>query len=229
MNTLKACATYVGEGTTEHGIRYVEVAVPAVGKGEDVKVRIIPTKAAGDVLNSCTKGANLLIGGRLYRNRAVQGDFNSYLIPTKRIELLSSRIPLNEVTIAGAYWLNDNDIKANQTSKDRHNFTILTSAPQQPLLNHEYDDTISFSITSWKYDAERILQTAHTGRQMIIEGYLRSYTPAGSDTGYVSVTVRSGLVEMFGKKKEKEGSKISKPADVSKVVIQGESKEELPI
>ena len=34
---------------------------------------------------------------------------------------------------------------------------------------------------------------------------------------------------MFGKKKEKEGSKISKPADVSKVVIQGESKEELPI
>ena len=229
MNTLKASATYVGEGTTEHGIRYVEVAVPAVGKGEDVKVKIIPTKAAGDVLNSCTKGANLLIGGRLYRNRAVQGDFNSYLIPTKRIELLSSRIPLNEVTIAGAYWLNDNDIKANQTSKERHNFTILTSAPQQPLLNHEYDDTISFSVTSWKYDAERILQTAHTGRQMIIEGYLRSYTPAGSDTGYVSVTVRSGLVEMFGKKKEKEGSKISKPADVSKVVIQGESKEELPI
>ena len=229
MNTLKACATYVGEGTTEHGIRYVEVAVPAVGKGEDVKVKIIPTKAAGDVLNSCTKGANLLIGGRLYRNRAVQGDFNFYLIPTKRIELLSSRIPLNEVTIAGAYWLNDNDIKANQTGKDRHNFTILTSAPQQPLLNHEYDDTISFSVTSWKYDAERILQTAHTGRQMIIEGYLRSYTPAGSDTGYVSVTVRSCLVEMFGKKKEKEGSKISKPADVSKVVIQGESKEELPI
>ena len=39
MNTLKAGATYVGEGTTEHGIRYVEVAVPAVGKGEDVKVR----------------------------------------------------------------------------------------------------------------------------------------------------------------------------------------------
>ena len=229
MNTLKAGATYVGEGTTEHGIRYVEVAVPAVGKGEDVKVKIIPTKAAGDVLNSCTKGANLLIGGRLYRNRAVQGDFNFYLIPTKRIELLSSRIPLNEVTIAGAYWLNDNDIKANQTSKERHNFTILTSAPQQPLLNHEYDDTISFSVTSWKYDAERILQTAHTGRQMIIEGYLRSYTPAGSDTGYVSVTVRSGLVEMFGKKKEKEGSKISKPADASKVVIQGESKEELPI
>ena len=229
MNTLKAGATYVGEGTTEHGIRYVEVAIPAVGKGEDVMVRIIPTKAAGDVLNSCTKGANLLIGGRLYRNRAVQGDFNSYLIPTKRMELLSSRIPLNEVTIAGAYWLNDNDIKANQTSNERHNFTILTSAPQQPLLNHEYDDTISFSVTSWKYDAERILQTAHTGRQMIIEGYLRSYTPAGSDTGYVSVTVRSGLVEMFGKKKEKEGSKISKPADVSKVVIQGESKEELPI
>ena len=229
MNTLKAGATYVGEGTTEHGIRYVEVAVPAVGKGEDVMVRIIPTKAAGDVLNSCTKGANLLIGGRLYRNRAVQGDFNFYLIPTKRIELLSSRIPLNEVTIAGAYWLNDNDIKANQTSKERHNFTILTSAPQQPLLNHEYDDTISFSVTSWKYDAERILQTAHKGRQLIIEGYLRSYTPAGSDTGYVSVTVRNGLVEMFGKKKEKEGSKISKPADVSKVVIQGESKEELPI
>ena len=109
------------------------------------------------------------------------------------------------MTIAGAYWLNDNDIKANQDD-ERHNFTILTSAPaNQPLLNHEYDDTLSFSVTSWKYDAQRILQTAHTGRQIIIEGYLRSYTPAGKDTGYVSVTVRNGLVEMFGKKKEKEG------------------------
>ena len=228
MNTLKASATYVGEGTTEHGIRYVEVAVPAVGKGEDVKVKIIPTKAAGDVLNSCTKGANLLIGGRLYRNRAVQGDFNSYLIPTKRIELLSSRIPLNDVTIAGAYWLNDNDIKANQTSNERHNFTILTSAPAQQLLAHEYDDTISFSITSWKYDAERILQTAHGGRQLMIQGYLRSYTPPGKDTGYVSVTVRNGLVEMFGKKKE---NKIDNKSDsASEVIIQGETKaEELPI
>ena len=50
MNTLRACATYVGEGNTEHGIRYIEVAVPAIGKGEDIKVRIIPNKAAGDVL-----------------------------------------------------------------------------------------------------------------------------------------------------------------------------------
>ena len=39
MNTLRACATYVGEGNTEHGIRYIEVAVPAIGKGEDIKVR----------------------------------------------------------------------------------------------------------------------------------------------------------------------------------------------
>ena len=223
MNSLKASAKYVGEGTTEHGIRYIEVAIPPIGKGEDIKVRIIPNRSAGDVLGSCNVGANLLIGGRLYRNRAVQNDFNFYLIPTQRIELLSAPMPLNDVTIAGAYWLNDNDIKANQTSNERHNFTILTSAPAQQLLAHEYDDTISFSVTSWKYDAERILQTAHKGRQLIVEGYLRSYN------GYVSVTVRNGLVEMFGKKKEKEGSKISKPADVSKVVIQGESKEELPI
>jgi single-stranded DNA-binding protein len=119
--------------------------------------------------------------------------------------------------------LNDNDIKANQTSNERHNFTILTSAPQQPLLNHEYDDTISFSVTSWKYDAERILQTAHKGRQLIVEGYLRSYN------GYVSVTVRNGLVEMFGKKKDKENKIVNKSDSASKVVIQGESKEELPI
>ena len=33
------------------------------------------------------------------------------------------------VTIAGAYWLNDNDIKANQDESKRHNFTMLTSAP----------------------------------------------------------------------------------------------------
>ena len=224
MNSLKASAKYVGEGTTDHGIRYIEVAVPPIGKGEDIKVRIIPNRAAGDVLGSCTKGANLLIGGRLYRNRAVQGDFNSYLIPTQKIELLPASIPLNDVTIAGAYWLNDNDVKANQTSNERHNFTILTSAPAQQLLSHEYDDTISFSVTSWKYDAERILQTAHKGRQLMIQGYLRSYN------GYVSVTVRNGLVEMFGKRKDKEeGNNNVKSVKASSVVIQGETKEEAPI
>ena len=226
MNTLKACATYVEEGTTEHGIRYIEVAIPPVGKGEDVKVRIIPNKAAGDVLGSCSKGANLLIAGRLYRNRAVQGDYNFYLIPTQRIQVVSSPVPLNDVTIAGAYWLSDNDLKANQ-NQDRHNFTMLTSAPTQQLLSHNYDDTISFSVTSWKYDAERILQTAFKGRQMLVEGYLRSYN------GYVSVTVRNGLVEMFGRKEMKEKVVNSKPdyapGDRPKVVIEGETKEELPI
>ena len=224
MNTLRACATYVGEGNTEHGIRYIEVSIPPIGKGEDIKVRIIPNKAAGDVLGSCSKGANLLIAGRLYRNRAVQGDYNSYLIPTQRIQVVSSPVPLNDVTIAGAYWLSDNDLKANQMpNQERHNFTLLTSAPTQQLLSHNYDDTISFSVTSWKYDAERILQTAHVTRQMLVEGYLRSYN------GYVSVTVRNGLVEMFGRKEVKENSKINKPDSASKVVIQGESKEELPI
>ena len=228
MNTLKACATYVEEGTTEHGIRYIEVSIPPIGKGEDIKVRIIPNKAAGDVLGSCSKGANLLIAGRLYRNRAVQGDYNSYLIPTQRIQVVSSPVPLNDVTIAGAYWLSDNDLKANQ-NQDRHNFTLLTSAPTQQLLSHNYDDTISFSVTSWKYDAERILQTAFKGRQMLVEGYLRSYN------GYVSVTVRNGLVEMFGRKEMKEIKEkvISKPdyapGDRPKVVIEGETKEELPI
>ena len=228
MNTLKACATYVEEGTTEHGIRYIEVAIPPVGKGEDIKVRIIPNKAAGDVLGSCSKGANLLIAGRLYRNRAVQGDYNFYLIPTQRIQVVSSPVPLNDVTIAGAYWLSDNDLKANQIpNQDRHNFTMLTSAPTQQLLSHNYDDTISFSVTSWKYDAERILQTAFKGRQMLVEGYLRSYN------GYVSVTVRNGLVEMFGRKEMKEKVINSKPdyapGDRPKVVIEGETKEELPI
>ena len=64
-----------------------------------------------EVLSSCSKGANLLIAGRLYMNRAVQGDYNYYLIPTKRIEVLPCPIQLNDITIAGAYWLNDNDIK----------------------------------------------------------------------------------------------------------------------
>ena len=222
MNTLKAGATYVEEGTTDHGIRYIEVAVPAIGKGEDIKVRIVPNKAAGDVLGSCSKGANLLIAGRLYRNRAVQGDYNSYLIPTQRIQLVSSPVPLNDVTIAGAYWLSDNDLKANQ-NQERHNFTMLTSAPTQQLLSHNYDDTISFSVTSWKYDAERILQTAFKGRQMLVEGYLRSYN------GYVSVTVRNGLVEMFGRKEVKENNNDNKPVKARGVVIQGETKEELPI
>jgi len=62
---------------------------------------------------------------------------------------------------------------------------------------------------------------------MLVEGYLRSYN------GYVSVTVRNGLVEMFGRKEMKEKVINSKPdyapGDRPKVVIEGETKEELPI
>ena len=222
MNTLKAGATYVESGSTEHGIRYVEVAIPAIGKGEDVKIRIIPNNLVKEVLDSCTKGANLLIAGRLYMNRAVQGDWNYYLIPTKKIQLLSSPVQLNDVTIAGGYWLSDNDIKANN-SEERHNFSLLTSAPIQQLLGHDRDTSIKFSITAWKYDAARILQTAYKGRQMLVEGYLRSYN------GYVSVTVNSGLVEMFGSKEKKKDDNNVKPANAAKVVIQGETKEEVEI
>ena len=111
MNTAKVCAKYVGEGTTEHGIRFTEVTVSAVGKGEDIKLRVLSTKAGGDTLGSCSKGANLIIVGRLYRNRAVQSDYNYYVVPTQRIEVVPCPVPLNTVTIAGAYWLNDNDKK----------------------------------------------------------------------------------------------------------------------
>ena len=45
MNTAKVCAKYVGEGTTEHGIRFTEVTVSAVGKGEDIILRVLSTKA----------------------------------------------------------------------------------------------------------------------------------------------------------------------------------------
>ena len=120
MNTVKAGAKYVGEGTTEHGIRFTEVTVAAVGKGEDIKLRVLSTKAGGDALGSCSKGANLIIVGRLYRNRAVQSDYNYYVVPTQRIEVVPCPVPLNTVTIAGAYWLNDNDKKLNQDDQ-RHN------------------------------------------------------------------------------------------------------------
>ena len=224
MNTLKAGATYVESGSTDHGIRYVEVAIPAVGKGEDVKIRVLQNKLVEEVLGSCTKGANLLITGRLYMNRAVQGDWNYYLIPTKKIQVLPCPIQLNDITIAGGYWLSDNDIKSNQNAQDRHNFSLLTSAPQQPLLSHTREDAIKFSITAWKYDADRILKQAHKGRQMLVEGYLRSYN------GYVSVTVSSGLHTMFGsKEKKKENDNNIKPANAAEVVIQGETKEEIHI
>ena len=136
MNTAKVCAKYVGEGTTEHGIRFTEVTVSAVGKGEDIKLRVLSTKAGGDTLGSCSKGANLIIVGRLYRNRAVQSDYNYYVVPTQRIEVVPCPVPLNTVTIAGAYWLNDNDKKLNQDDQ-RHTFTILTSTPANQLLNHQ--------------------------------------------------------------------------------------------
>ena len=224
MNTLKAGATYVESGSTDHGIRYVEVAIPAIGKGEDVKIRVLQTKLVEEVLSSCTKGANLLIAGRLYINRAVQGDWNYYLIPTKKIQVLPCPIQLNDITIAGGYWLSDNDIKSNQNAQDRHNFSLLTSAPLQPLLSHTREDAIKFSITAWKYDADRILKQAHKGRQMLVEGYLRSYN------GYVSVTVSSGLHTMFGsKEKKKENDNDVKPANAAEVVIQGETKEEIHI
>ena len=224
MNTLKAGATYVESGSTDHGIRYVEVAIPAVGKGEDVKIRVLQNKLVEEVLGSCTKGANLLIAGRLYMNRAVQGDWNYYLIPTKKIQVLPCPIQLNDITIAGGYWLSDQDIKSNQNANERHNFSLLTSAPIQQLLGHDRDTSIKFSITAWKYDAARILQTAHKGRQMLVEGYLRSYN------GYVSVTVSSGLHTMFGsKEKKKENDNNVKPANAAEVVIQGETKEEIHI
>ena len=224
MNTLKAGATYVESGSTDHGIRYVEVAIPAVGKGEDVKIRVLQTKLVEEVLSSCTKGANLLIAGRLYMNRAVQGDWNYYLIPTKKIQVLPCPIQLNDITIAGGYWLSDQDIKSNQNANERHNFSLLTSAPQQPLLSHTREDAIKFSITAWKYDADRILKQAYKGRQMLVEGYLRSYN------GYVSVTVSSGLHTMFGsKEKKKENDNDIKPANATEVVIQGETKEEIHI
>ena len=224
MNTLKAGATYVESGSTDHGIRYVEVAIPAIGKGEDVKIRVLQTKLVEEVLSSCTKGANLLIAGRLYINRAVQGDWNYYLIPTKKIQVLPCPIQLNDITIAGGYWLSDNDIKSNQNAQDRHNFSLLTSAPLQPLLSHTREDAIKFSITAWKYDADRILKQAYKGRQMLVEGYLRSYN------GYVSVTVSSGLHTMFGsKEKKKENDNDIKPANATEVVIQGETKEEVEI
>ena len=224
MNTLKAGATYVESGSTDHGIRYVEVAIPATGKGEDVKIRVLQTKLVEEVLSSCTKGANLLIAGRLYMNRAVQGDWNYYLIPTKKIQVLPCPIQLNDITIAGGYWLSDQDIKSNQNANERHNFSLLTSAPIQPLLSHTREDAIKFSITAWKYDADRILKQAYKGRQMLVEGYLRSYN------GYVSVTVSSGLHTMFGsKEKKKENDNDVKPANAAEVVIQGETKEEIHI
>jgi len=228
MNTLKAGATYVESGSTDHGIRYVEVAIPAVGKGEDVKIRVLVTKFVEEVLGSCTKGANLLIIGRLYMNRAVQGDWNYYLIPTKKIQVLPCPIQLNDITVAGGYWLSDNDIESNQraieSKQERHNFSLLTSAPQQALLSHTRDDAIKFSITAWKIDADRILKQAHKGRQMLVEGYLRSYN------GYVSVTLSSGLHTMFGsKEKKKENDNNVKPANAAEVVIQGETKEEIHI
>ena len=42
---------------------------------------------------------------------------------------------------------------------------------------------------------------------MIIEGYLRSYTPAGKILDMFLVTVRNGIVEMFGSKRKDERRK----------------------
>ena len=67
MNTVKAGAKYVGEGTTEHGIRFTEVTVSAVGKGEDIKLRVLSTKAGGDTLGM--KNANVDVIGYVEYNK----------------------------------------------------------------------------------------------------------------------------------------------------------------
>ena len=90
-------------------------------------------------------------------------------------------------------------------------FTVMCSAPAQQLLNHTWDDSLSFRMESWGDDAKRIQMLDHKGRQMVLEGILRYstwQTADGQKRGGYSVRTRAGLYQFFGKKKTEGDVKV---------------------
>ena len=95
-------------------------------------------------------------------------------------------------------------------------FTLMCSAPAQVLLNHTWDDSLSFRMESWGDDAKRIQMLGHKGRQMVLEGILRYstwQTADGQQRGGYSVRTRAGLYQFFGKKKT-ETTASTTPIDI---------------
>ena len=205
MNTFTGIGSYKGEVFTDSGLRFMQVDLPRVGnKGNDVPIFVVPNKAAGETFDAFAPGARLLLNGRLYPSRQ---DYKMYFVPNAPLQVVTTNITLNKVTLAGGFVnpeFNDNIGLLK--------FTVMCSAPAQMLLNHTWDDSLSFRMESWGDDAKRIQMLGHKGRQMVLEGILRYstwQTADGQKRGGYSVRTRAGLYQFFGKKKTEGDVKVT--------------------
>ena len=221
MNTFTGIATYTGEKFTDNGLRFMEMVLPRVGNsGADVPLLVVPNRAAGETFDAYQPGAKILLGGRLYPNRQ---DYMMYLVPNQPFQVLSDKASsLNKVNISGSVGF-----IPEKKLEDLFAFTVMCSAPSQPVLNYNWNDSLSFRMESWGEDAKRLDRILHVGRQVSIEGVLRYNSwkdSEGNQKGTYQVRVRSGLYSAFGKNKKlverADGTPVSSgynkvpPADV---------------
>jgi len=209
MNTFTGIGSYKGEVFTDSGLRFMQVDLPKVGnKGNDIPIYVVPNKAAGETFDAFAPGARLLLNGRLYPSRQ---DYKMYFVPNAPLQVVTTNLTLNKVTLAGGF-VNPEFVDNLGLLK----FTLMCSAPAQTLLNHTWDDSLSFRMESWGDDAKRIQMLGHKGRQMVLEGILRYstwQTPDGQQRGGYSVRTRAGLYQFFGKKKT-EAAPSTAPVDI---------------
>ena len=199
MNTFLGIATYAGEKFTDAGLRFMEMSLPKVGNsGADVPIFVVPNKAAGESFDVYQVGARILISGRLYPSRQ---DYKMYLVPNQNFQLVGDKsISINKVNISGSVGF-----IPEKKLDDLFAFTVMCSAPSQQLLNHNWDDSLSFRMESWGDDAKRLDKLLHVGRQVSVEGVLRYNSwkdSEGNVKGTYQVRIRSGLYSAFGKNKK---------------------------
>ena len=208
MNTLLATGTYKGEHFTDSGLRFMQFNLPG-HKGKEsaeVPLYVVPNRAAGETFDVFQPGVKLLIGGRLYPNRQ---DYKMYLVPNQPIQVFGGPV-INVVHLAGGVgFINE------KTREELLAFSLMCSAPGQTLLNHSWDDSLSFKMVAWHDDARRLEQLIHVGRQMSLEATLRYNTwtsKEGQERGSYQFHVRSGLYSVFGKNKNRQESAEEMPA-----------------
>ena len=210
MNSLLATGVYQGEKFLDNGLRFLQVSLPKIGKsGSDTPLLVLPNRAAGETFDVLQPGAKILVGGRLYPNRQ---DYKMYVVPNQPVQLVSGNLSINQVNLAGGVGFIPEQVK-----EDLFTFTLMCSAPAQQVLNHSWEDSLSFRIESWSDDAKRLNTFLHVGRQMDLCGVLRYNTwtaQDGSPRGTYQVRVRAGLYSVFGKgkKKEEQGVETAQPA-----------------
>jgi len=199
MNSFIATGTYAGERFTDSGLRFMHLNLPKIGKkGDEVPLLVVPNRAAGETFDVFQPGAKLLVGGRLYPNRK---DYKMYVIPNMPIQLAGD-VNINRVNLAGGVGF-----IADTSIEDLFSFTLMCSAPNQQIIGHNWQDSLSFKMEAWGEDAARLRQMCSVGRQISVEGVLRYQTWStedGSVRGAYQVRVRSSLYAAFGKNKKKE-------------------------